>query len=82
MKWLFTIKTMVDGTIELFKARLVARGFSQAYGLDYDKTFAPIVRMDMLQLYLAIITFEDLECWDFNMKNAFTQSELKETMFF
>jgi hypothetical protein len=60
----------------------VARGCSQGYGLDDDKTFAPIVRMDMLRLFLAIVAFEDLECWHFDIKNAFTESELKEKMFF
>jgi hypothetical protein len=62
MKWVFSIETMVDGSIERFKARLVARGFSQAYGLDYDKTFVPTVRMDTLWLFLAIVAFENLEC--------------------
>jgi hypothetical protein len=55
MKWVFIVKTMVDGSIERFKARLVARGFSQAYGLDYDETFALTVRMDTLRLFLSIV---------------------------
>jgi hypothetical protein len=82
MKWVFTIKTMVDGSIEQFKARFVARGFSQAYGLNYEETFAPTVRMDTLRLFLAIVAFENLECWHFDIKNAFTESELKEKLFF
>jgi hypothetical protein len=81
MKWVFTIKTMVDGTIERFKARLVARGFSQAYRLDYDEIFVLTVRMDMLQLFFDIVSFEDLECWYFDIKNAFTESKLKEKIF-
>jgi hypothetical protein len=82
MKWVFIIKTMVDGSIERFKARLVVRGFSQAYGLDYDETFVPTLRMDMLRLFLAIVAFQDLECWHLDIKNAFTESELKEKIFF
>jgi hypothetical protein len=82
MKWVFTVNTMVDGSIERFKTRLIARGFSQAYGLDCYKTFAPTVRIDTLQLFLGIVAFENLECWHFDIKNAFTESELKETIFF
>lgn len=82
MKWVFTVKRNIDGSVERFKARLVARGFSQAYGLDYDETFAPTAKMDTLRLFLSIVAKENLECWHFDIKNAFTESELKENIFF
>ncbi|KAF7570475.1 hypothetical protein PtrM4_104770 [Pyrenophora tritici-repentis] len=52
-KWVFTVKTNLDGTVERFKARLVARGFTQVHGTDYNETFAPTVRMDTLRLFMA-----------------------------
>jgi hypothetical protein len=43
-KWIYKIKHVVDGSIEKYEARLVARGFSQIEGFDYDETFAPVAR--------------------------------------
>jgi hypothetical protein len=78
LKWVFTIKTKPDRTVKRFKARLVARGFTQVHGIDYNETFAPTVRMDTLRLFLATVAAEDLECFHYNIKKAFTESHLKE----
>ena len=43
-RWLFKIKHATDGSIEKYKARFVARGFSQKKGIDYEETFAPVAR--------------------------------------
>ncbi|KAF7573128.1 hypothetical protein PtrM4_080330 [Pyrenophora tritici-repentis] len=80
-KWVFTVKTNLDGTVERFKARLVARGFTQVHGTDYNETFAPTVRMDTLRLFMATVAAENLECFHFDIKNAFTESHLKEEIF-
>jgi hypothetical protein len=71
----------VDGEIERFKARLVARGFSQVQGEDFNETFAPTMRMDTLRIFLAIVAAENLECRQFDIKNAFTESPLRERVF-
>jgi hypothetical protein len=80
-KWVFLVKLNLDGSVERFKARLVARGFSQVWGEDYDETFAPTVRMDTLRAFLAIVAAENLECRQFDIKNAFTEAELQETIY-
>ena len=80
-KWVFAIKLNPDGSIERFKARLVARGFSQQHGIDYNETFAPTVRMDSLRLFLAMVAKNDFECHHFDIKNAYTESKLKEQIF-
>jgi hypothetical protein len=54
-KWAFKIKCLSDGSVNKFKARLVAKRFSQIQGQDYDETFAPSVRFDSLRLLLSIV---------------------------
>ena len=67
--------------MEKLKARLVARGFTQKYGIDYEDTFAPTVRSDTLRAVLAIVALEDLECHRVDVNNAFTQSSLNDTIY-
>ena len=80
-KWVFTIKTNADGTLERYKARLVARGFSQVYGEDYFETFAPTVRMDTLRIFFATVASNNWECHHLDIKNAFTESILEERIY-
>ena len=61
-KWVFKAKLKPSGSLDKLKARLVARGFSQKYGTDYQDTFAPTVKYDSLRLFLVLIATEDLEC--------------------
>ncbi len=53
-KWVFKQKTGPDGSVERFKARLVAQGYNQQYGRDYDETFCPVVRQESLRVLLAL----------------------------
>jgi len=80
-RWVFAVKYNTDGSLEKLKARLVARGFSQKYGVDYDQTFAPTLRHDTLRLFMAICAIQDLECHQVDVNNAFTQSFLKEEIY-
>lgn len=80
-KWVFNTKFNTDGSLEKLKARLVARGFSQKFGVDYEHTFAPTLRHDTLRVFMAICAMLDLECHGVDVNNAFTESFLKEVIY-
>ena len=75
-RWLFRRKD--DGR---FKARLVAKGFSQKLGLDYEETFAPVAKFTTIRLLLALCCESDWELYGMDVKTAFLNSELEETVY-
>lgn len=53
-KWIYKVKKNPDGSISRYKGRLVAQGFSQAKGLDYDETFSAVMRHSTVRIILAL----------------------------
>ena len=47
-KWIFNIKYRVDGSVDCYKAWVVAKGFTQAYGINYQETFAPMAKLNIM----------------------------------
>jgi Reverse transcriptase (RNA-dependent DNA polymerase) len=80
-KWVFKVKRLPNGHIDKLKARLVARGFTQRYGIDYDETFASVVRTESLRILLAIAAMEDLEVHQLDVITAYLAGELEEEIY-
>jgi hypothetical protein len=80
-KWVFALKKAADGSISKFKARLVARGFTQQFGIDYEETFAPTVKYDSLRAILSLATSENLEVHQLDIENAYLAGTLEEEIF-
>ncbi len=80
-KWVFKIKHGVDGELERYKARLVARGFTQTFGVDYNETFAPIVKFVSIHYILALVAIEDMEIHQMDVKTAFFNGDLEEEIY-
>ena len=55
-RWLYKVKQAIDGSVEKYKGRFVAWGFSQIEGIDYDETFAPITRYSSIRSIFALST--------------------------
>ena len=70
-KWVFTLKRDAEGEIQRYKARLVAQGFSQKYGVDFDETFAPVVKHTTVRTLLSVAACKGMQVKHLDVKTAF-----------
>jgi hypothetical protein len=80
-KWVFKIKSKPDGTVDRYKARLVARGYTQKQGIDFDETYAPVVHRTSLRALLSYGLNHNMIMHQMDVVTAFLNGQLAEEIY-
>ena len=80
-KWVYKRKKGVDGKVETYKARQVAKGYSQKSGFNYVETFSPVAMIKSIRILLSIAAYCDYEIWKMDVKTAFLNGYLEENIY-
>ena len=80
-KWIFKNKYDEHGTVIRNKSRLVAQGYTQVEGVDFDETFAPVARLESIRILLAIGSHLNFKLYQMDVKSAFLNGMLQEEVY-
>ena len=75
-RWVFNVKYNTNGTLERYKDWLVAKGYTQTYGIDYLETFAPVAKMTTVRILISLASCCGWELMQFDVKIAFLHGDL------
>ena len=80
-RWLYLPKCDTHGNVTCYHAHLIAKGFSQTAGVDYEETFTPIARLDSLRLLLLLAANFDMEAHHIDIKSAYLNGDLDKEIY-
>ena len=80
-RWFMKVKFNADSSLDCYKARMVAKGYSQHPGFNFKERFAPTVRYSTIWINLAIATLEDLELCSVDIFHAYLNGNLEEKIY-
>ena len=80
-KWVYRNKKDDTGLIIRNKARLVAQGYNQQEGIDYDETYAPVARLEAIRMLLAYACYKDFKLFQMDVKSAFLNGFISEDIY-
>jgi hypothetical protein len=80
-KWVSKIKRKADGTLDKYKAHLVAKGYKQRYKIDYEDTFSPVIKMSTIRAILSIVVSKGCSLRQLDVQNAFLHGVLEEEVY-
>jgi len=80
-KWIFKNKTDEHDTVVRNKARLIAQGYTQIDGVDFDETFAPVARLESIRILLSIACHLGFKLYQMDVKSAFLNGVLQEEVY-
>ncbi|GJW96130.1 retrovirus-related pol polyprotein from transposon TNT 1-94 [Tanacetum coccineum] len=81
LKWIYKVKTDEFGGVLKNKARLVAQGFRQEEGIDFEESFAPVARIEAIRIFVANAAHKNMIIYQMDVKTAFLNGELKEEVY-